>query len=42
MDFLKNTFRIWWQPPRPIEKIEEKREISFLELFYDLAYVGII
>ena len=38
----KNTFRLWWQKPRLVSEVEESREISFLELFYDLAYVGII
>jgi low temperature requirement protein LtrA len=42
MKHLKASFRIWWQKPKKISEIEEGREISFLELFYDLAYVGII
>ena len=39
---LRQTFRLWWQKPRNIAEAEEEREISFLELFYDLAYVGIV
>ncbi len=42
MGFFRKTFRIWWQKPRKLEDIEENREVTFLELFYDLAYVGII
>ena len=40
--FLKSTFRLWWQRPRDIADVPEERTISFLELFYDLAYVAII
>ncbi len=39
---LRETFRTWWQKPRPISDIEEERSVSFLELFYDLSYVVII
>ena len=42
MKKLKKTFRIWWRKPRKISEAEEAREVSFLELFYDLAYVGIV
>lgn len=39
---LKSTFRLWWQKSRPIVDVQEERTVSFLELFYDLAYVVII
>lgn len=39
---FKDTFRLWWQKPKNIADIEEDRAVSFLELFYDLAYVVII
>ena len=38
---LLDNFRLWWKPPRKAgEKLE--REVSFLELFYDLVYVVLI
>jgi len=42
MTLLRETFRLWWQKPRPIEEIEDERSVSFLELFYDLSYVVIV
>ena len=39
---LQRTFRLWWQKARPISDVPEERTVSFLELFYDLAYVVII
>ena len=42
MDLLKQYFRTWWQPPRPISDQPEHRSVSFLELFYDLVYVVLI
>lgn len=42
MNLLRQTFRVWWQKPRNIADRSEERTISFLELFYDLVYVGII
>jgi low temperature requirement protein LtrA len=42
MDLLQKTFRLWWQKPKRIADIEDEREVSFLELFYDLAYVVIV
>jgi low temperature requirement protein LtrA len=41
MTTLKN-FRIWWQPPAKISDREEERQVTFLELFYDLVYVILI
>jgi low temperature requirement protein LtrA len=38
----KRPFREWWQLPRRASEKEISRQISFLELFYDLAYVVII
>ncbi len=32
----------WWQAPQRLIHRAEKRQISFLELFYDLIYVAII
>jgi low temperature requirement protein LtrA len=34
--------RYFWQPPRAHGEILEQREVSFLELFYDLVYVVVI
>ena len=42
MDTLRKTFRKWWQKPRRISDAQEDRRVSFLELFYDLAYVAIV
>ncbi len=42
MDFLKRTFRLWWQVPRSVHNRLENRKVSFLELFYDLVYVVVI
>ena len=41
MNLLVTTFRYWWKKPRKISEIEESREVSFLELFYDLIFVWI-
>ena len=38
---MQHTFRLWWQKPRKVSEIEESREVSFLELFYDLIFVWI-
>ena len=32
----------WWQKPRENNDFEEHRQVSFLELFYDLVYVALI
>lgn len=42
LTLFTQTYRIWWQKPKKIADVEDSREVSFLELFYDLAYVGII
>ena len=34
--------RYFWQPPRAHGEVIEGREVSFLELFYDLVYVVVI
>ena len=34
--------RHFWQPPRAHGDVIEGREVSFLELFYDLVYVVVI
>lgn len=34
--------RYFWQPPRAHGEVIEHREVSFLELFYDLVYVVVI
>lgn len=40
---LKNRkFRTWWQIPRKNSPKSQDRQVSFLELFYDLVYVAII
>jgi len=38
----KRPFREWWQVPRKASEKEVSRQVSFLELFYDLVYVVII
>lgn len=42
MDVVIRNFRRWWQPPRHIADRPEHRQVSFLELFYDLVYVVLI
>lgn len=39
---LIRNFRRWWQVPRPIYDRPEKRQVTFLELFYDLVYVVLV
>ena len=42
MSSPRPSFRTWWQPPRPLRDRPEHRQVTFLELFYDLVYVVII
>jgi low temperature requirement protein LtrA len=42
MQSLRQTIRVWWQPPRNISDREQERSVTFLELFYDLVYVILI
>ena len=42
MGIFKRRFRDWWQPPRVAGRRWEHRQVSFLELFYDLVYVVLI
>jgi len=42
MSILIRRFRSWWQPPRRAGDRIEHRQVSFLELFYDLVYVALI
>ena len=42
MRLLIRNFRSWWQVPRRAGEPLEHRQVSFLELFYDLVYVVII
>ena len=39
--FLRN-YRKWWQIPRNRSERSEHRQVTFLELFYDLVYVVLI
>lgn len=39
---LIKRFRTWWQPPRNAGNRLEHRQVTFLELFYDLVYVALI
>ena len=39
---LRRSFRIWWQPPKNIRDREAERQVTFLELFYDLVYVVLV
>lgn len=38
----RKTYRSWWQKPLKVVDRPDEREVSFLELFYDLAYVVIV
>lgn len=42
MTSLRESFRIWWQRPRRTRDREAERQVTFLELFYDLVYVALI
>jgi low temperature requirement protein LtrA len=42
MNSIRRNFRQWWQPPRPTSERPVHRQVSFLELFYDLVYVVLI
>jgi low temperature requirement protein LtrA len=42
MTSLRRSFRSWWQPPRRLRDREADRQVTFLELFYDLVYVILI
>lgn len=42
MRIIKRRFRDWWQPPRKAGTGREHRQVTFLELFYDLVYVVLI
>jgi low temperature requirement protein LtrA len=42
MNIFKSKFRVWWQPPRRAGDRIEHRQVTFLELFYDLVYVALI
>ena len=42
MAIIIRRFRDWWQPPRKAGHRLEHRQVTFLELFYDLVYVVLI
>jgi low temperature requirement protein LtrA len=42
MRIIIRRFRDWWQPPRKAGERLERRQVTFLELFYDLVYVVLI
>jgi len=42
MSIFKRRFRFWWQPPRRAGDRIEHRQVTFLELFYDLVYVALV
>ncbi len=42
MKTLWHNVRIWWQPPRSVRDRPAHRQVSFLELFYDLVYVVLV
>ncbi len=42
MRAILRRFREWWQPPRKAGEGLEHRQVTFLELFYDLVYVVLI
>lgn len=39
---LRRNFRLWWQKPIDTAHFRSNREVTFLELFYDLVYVVLI
>lgn len=39
---IRQSFRTWWQVPRPLSDRPRHRQVTFLELFYDLVYVVLI
>ncbi len=42
MNLIIRNFRQWWQIPRNIRDRSDHRQVTFLELFYDLVYVVLI
>ena len=42
MNILKRGFRLWWQEPRRAGDRIKHRQVTFLELFYDLVYVALV
>ena len=42
MSLILSRFRDWWQQPRKAGTGLEHRQVTFLELFYDLVYVVLI
>ncbi len=36
------NLNIWWGPPKNFSDRKKERKISWLELFYDLAYVAVV
>jgi low temperature requirement protein LtrA len=42
MQMSRILFRGWWRPPRRFNEHEEDRQVTWLELFYDLVYVVLI
>jgi low temperature requirement protein LtrA len=42
MSLFTRNFRLWWQPPRKVGTGPDERQVTFLELFYDLVYVVLI
>ena len=42
MRMIMKTYREWWQVPRRAGDRPEHRQVTFLELFYDLVYVALI
>jgi low temperature requirement protein LtrA len=39
---IRRNFRLWWQVPRDLADRPQHRQVTFLELFYDLVYVVLI
>lgn len=42
MSLILRSYRKWWQTPRNSSERAEHRQVTFLELFYDLVYVVLI
>ena len=42
LSLIRRSYRRWWQVPRYLADRPQHRQVTFLELFYDLVYVVII
>jgi low temperature requirement protein LtrA len=42
MQMSRIPFPGWWKPPRRFSEQDKERQVTWLELFYDLVYVVLI